>query len=223
MNPGLLTLLILSVLLPGCTGQPPEIRKVFWQANLVEDREKSLLYLELSLFVKPDDPDGSEDLEELFLINDEKELFWRLDSETWQKSGAGEDIWIGSNGIRMPDGSPLSAGEYRVLLRDVGGDSAEQTIRLPAFSVEESRRLIPQVAVTPQEIRIRGKSPSYILWLYRPDGTYAGLLPVAGGRQEMSSVLSAYPALSGGFRFKVYAYFEKEKMGVVTGPFFVTP
>ncbi len=94
---------------------------MLWQVTLVDDRELDAHYTALSLFVRPDDPDGFDDLAELYLIDDQEELFWRLDPDTWQKSGSG-DSWIGSNGLVLPDGAPLPAGEYRLLLRDLAGN-----------------------------------------------------------------------------------------------------
>jgi hypothetical protein len=136
--------LLFALLLPACVGKPPEILRLQWQLVLVSDQELGREFITLSLFVRPNDPDGFDDLAELYLINDEQELFWKLPSDSWQKS-AGTEPWIGSNGVRLPDGSPLPAGEYRVLLRDVGGDSVEQSFRLPAVTGEQLRRLLPRV------------------------------------------------------------------------------
>ncbi|GAH50406.1 unnamed protein product [marine sediment metagenome] len=111
----------------GCTGKPPEIMRVFRQINLINDREQNIIYQSLSLFVQASDPDGFEDIEEIYIINDSEELFWRIDSESWIKTDSGDEIWIGSNSICMPDGSPLLKGEYRILLQDIGGDTAEQS------------------------------------------------------------------------------------------------
>jgi len=211
------------LLLPACVGQPPEILRVSWQINLVDDREHDLVYAALSLFVKPNDPDGIDDLGELFLINDEEELYWALDSTTWLKSGSGADTWIGANGIRLPDGSPLAAGEYRILLRDVGGASTELVIRLPAFSVERARPFIPQVVVRNREIRLSGKARSFQLWLYDRDDRYVAAYPVPGRLQALDALLAAYPALAGGFRFRVFAPLSQEHTAVVSGPYTWAP
>jgi hypothetical protein len=211
------------LLLPACVGQAPEILRISWQINLVDDREQGLVYAALSLFVKPNDPDGIDDLGELFLINDEEQLYWGLDSTTWLKSGSGADTWIGANGIRLPDGSPLPAGEYRILLRDVGGASTEQTIRLPAFSVERARPLLPQVVVRDRQIRMSGKARSFQLWLYDRDGRYVAVYPVQGRLQALDELLAAYPVLTGGFRFRVCALLSQEHTAVVSGPYTWAP
>ncbi len=218
---GLLAALLL--LLQACVGKPPEILRLSWQTILVDDREQGLAYVCLSLFVRPNDPDGIDDLSELYLINDREHLYWALDSTSWQRSTAGTETWIGSNGIRLPDGSPLPAGEYRVLLRDVGGSSTEQTIRLQAFSVKQARAFLPQVAVRGRTIRISGKATPFQLWLYDRDGRYVAVRPVQGGLQEVDALLAAHPALAGGFRFRVYAPLRQEHAAVLSGPYTWAP
>jgi hypothetical protein len=221
--PAAVLLAAVILLLPSCAGQPPEILRVSWQINLVEDRDQGLVYAALSLFVKPHDPDGIDDLGELYLINDKEELYWALDSTTWLKSGSGADTWIGANGIRLPDGSPLPAGEYRILLRDVGGASTEQTILLPAFAAERARPFLPQAVIRDREIRLSGKARSFQLWLYDREGRYVAAYPVQGRIQALDALLAAYPALAGGFRFRVCAPLSQEHTAAVSGPYVWAP
>ena len=81
----------------------------------------------------PRDPDGFEDIEEVYLISDSEELFWRLDSQSWRRSGDGEESWIGANGLRLPDGRPFPAGEYRLLLRVIGEEGLLHEKKLTFF------------------------------------------------------------------------------------------
>jgi hypothetical protein len=157
-------------LLAACAGKHPEIQRVLWKVTLVDDRELDAHYTAVSLFIRPNDPDGFDDLAELYLINDAEDLFWRLDPDTWQKSVSG-DSWIGSNGLVLPDGAPLPAGEYRLLLRDLGGESAEQSLRLPAVGLAELERLVPRVEVRAGEIRVQGRGLARQLWLYDAGAT----------------------------------------------------
>ncbi len=218
-------LLAASLLLSqACVGKPPEILRLSWQTILVDDREQGLAYACLSLFVRPNDPDGIDDLSELYLINDQEQLYWALDSSSWQRSGGSSaETWIGANGIRLPDGSPLPAGEYRVLLRDVGGSSTEQTIRLAAFSIKQARPFLPQVAVRDRTIRISGKARPFQLWLYDRDGRYVAVRAVQGDLQVIDELLAAQPTLAGGFRFRVYAPLRQEHTAVLSGPYAWAP
>jgi hypothetical protein len=212
----LATVLIISA----CTGEPPEIVQVFWQLKLVQDREQDLTYQTLSLFVRPNDPDGFEDIEDVYLINDDQELFWRLDVESWVQSGSEEEIWIGSNSLKMPDGASFPAGRYRILLRDVGGESAEQTIRLQLISRREASRYLPEVEIADGRIRVSGQAPGYQLWVYNNAGRYINTYP---GTTAAASILQGRPELEQGFTFDVYAFLADSNLGVESGPYYFRP
>ena len=214
--------LLAAGLMSSCAGKPPEILRVLWQVTLVDDRELDAHYTALSLFIRPNDPDGLDDLAELYLINDQEQLFWRLDPDTWQKSGSG-DSWIGSNGLVLPDGAPLPAGEYRLLLRDLGGDSAEQTLELPAVGQAELERLLPRVEVRAGEIRVQGRGMARQLWLYDAKGVYLTIRPLAGNSQSIADLLADHPQLAGGFRFKLYTASGRPSIGALSGPYFWEP
>jgi len=222
-SPIALAAVVTLALLFSCTGQPPEIARVFWQLNIVEDREQSFSYQSLSLFLKPNDPDGFDDIEDVHLINDEQELFWRLDGESWAQSGSEGEIWIGSNALKMPDGASFPAGEYRILLRDVGGESAEQTIRLRSISTKQAEEYLPEVTIEEQTIRISGKASPYELWICDAAGRYLSSLPVSDGFLRLDSIASSQPELQAGFVFKVYGFVDNRNLGVLSGPYYVRP
>jgi len=220
---GVTLLWVLLMLLLTCTGQPPEILRVYWQLNIVQDLEQNLSYQSLSIFVKPSDPDGFEDIEDLYLINDEQELFWRLDVDSWVQSGTDQEIWIGSNSLKMPDGASFPAGEYRILLRDVGGDSAEQSIRLPFVPSREAKRYLPTVSVAQGEIRVGGEAENYQVWVYDAGGRYVASFPISDTPLRVQSITGSQPALQGGFSFKVHGIVQDRNLGIDSGPYYVQP
>jgi hypothetical protein len=214
-------ILLSAILLGACTGSPPEILEVQWEVRLEQDRDSGLLFESLSLFVKPNDPDGNEDLEEMYVIHDGEELFWRLDPDSWTQSGSGADLWIGSNSFRLPAGSPLPDGEYRILLRDLGGEAAERSIRVQAPSIAEARRYLPDVSIQQNQIRIVPRSREHVLWLYSLEGAFVGSVTVREGTQAIGTLRATYPALQTGFRFRVYSRIDAQDLGIVAGPYTV--
>jgi hypothetical protein len=214
---------VLLLLLLTCTGEPPEILRVFWQLNIVEDLEQNLSYQSLSLFVKPNDPDGFEDIEDLYLINDEQELFWRLDVDRWAQTGTDQEVWIGSNSLKMPDGASFPAGEYRILLRDVGGDFAEQTFRLQLVSSTQARRYLPRVDIEQGEIRVSGEADNYRVQVYDTTGRYVASFPVSETPLRVQAITASQPGLHRGFTFKVYGMVQDRNLGTNSGPYYVQP
>ena len=191
--------------------------------NIVQDREQDLSYQTLSLFVKPTDPDGFEDIEDVYLINDEQELYWKLDVDSWAQSGSDQEVWIGSNSLKMPDGASFPAGQYRILLRDVGGDSAEQTIRLQSLSLKESRTYLPRVTVADGKIQISGTVPDLQVWIYDSGGRYVSSVSASEGAVAVESITNSNPALREGFSFLVYGFVASQNLGVSSGPYYVKP
>jgi hypothetical protein len=216
-------LLIIGLLLAGCAGKPPEIGALFWQLNLVDDREQDLLYYALSVFVQATDADGNEDLEEIYIIHDGEELFWRLDRETWLTRDQADDTWVGANSISLPTGAMLPGGEYRVLLIDAAGESDETSFILKPLSPVDPRRLLPAVTVDRDTISVGGSRQSYSLWLYNAAGEYLAALELEQRRFSIRQILAVYPALASGFLFRIHSAAEEGQLGVVSGPYYVQP
>jgi hypothetical protein len=217
------SVLAACLLLTTCAGKPPEIGALFWQHNLVDDREQDLLYYALSVFVQASDADGSEDLEEVYIIHDDEELFWRLDRETWLTRTQGDTSWVGSNSISLPEGRMLPGGEYRVLVTDAGGDSAETSFILKTQNMIEPRRLLPTVTVDADTIRVAGGRKSYAVWLYDAAGKFTTALLLEQTRFSIRQILAAHPDLASGFSFRIHGTPQGGELGFVSGPYYVQP
>ena len=107
-------------LLAGCSNKPPVISRVYAHVVYTHDSATGSTSEGLSVFLVASDPDGIENLRSFYVINDDAELFWKVDSTTWVSSTAEEESWIGSNNLFMPDSLPVPPGNYRVLLQNAG-------------------------------------------------------------------------------------------------------
>jgi hypothetical protein len=132
------------IVLAGCTGKPPTISRVFARAIYVHDTASGRNSETLGVFLVANDPEGLENLGAFYVINDDAELFWKVESGAWATSTAEGEKWIGSTSLFMPGSARLPAGPYRVVLQDVGGDivPSEQPKQStpPRASREESSR-----------------------------------------------------------------------------------
>lgn len=114
-----------------CSAHPPELvsisqRLVVYQAENLSDFQERL-----NLFAIVRDRDGKDDIEALYVIQDEAELFWKLRADNWvYKEDVGE-FWLGRNGMAGPERF-LPRGQYRLLLVDQAGHRSERSFSLSA-------------------------------------------------------------------------------------------
>ncbi len=190
-----IALLALSAaLILGCAGEPPQIARAIGRLILVHDVSASTYSETLSVFVVGSDPDGNDDLSSLYVIDDDAELFWSIDSKTWTSAAAEGETWIGSNALSMPGGALFPAGEYRVMLQDAGGDTAETTFTLQGAGVNPAKAAYPSFSVKGGVIRLSGGYADQELWLYSKEDKF--LMRVSAGGAS-SGTPAAVPSPGG--------------------------
>lgn len=218
-------LIILTLLfIAGCADNPPEIYQVFWQVNIFNNCESKTIHPQLSLFIQVHDPDGLEDLAEIYLINDKKELFWKLDSESWIEVTEDDESWIGSNTLSLPHPSMDFTGEYRLLLVDVGGASAEKIIVINHSPTSSTELNFPEAKLSGGMINLtKGNGyAEYILWIYGNDERFRSAFNTSNGLLAIDIILKAHTDLEDGFYFFIYQHQKEADFGLISGPFFYT-
>jgi len=205
----------------GCAGKPPSIARVFARAIYVHDTPSNTTSESLGVFLVANDPDGVENLSAFYVINDDAELFWKVESGAWASSTAEGENWIGSAVLFMPAGTILPSGQYRVVLQDSSGETVEQTVTIPQRSVEAADAKYPGTSVAGGIIKVSGPYPGFEVWTYSTDGRFVAAFP-AGGKSpplQIKDILSSSPALTVGFSYRVFAWDERAGYGVLSGPF----
>lgn len=205
----------------GCSNKPPEVARVYARVIYQHDTATGTNGESLSVFLVASDPDGMENLSSFFVINDDAELFWKVDSASWITSTAEGETWIGSNSLDMPSGSSVPAGSYRVILQNAGGDTAEETFTVPARPVSAGGASYPSATVRDGTIQVAGSWQSVDVWTYGKDGKFAAAFPATkkGPPLSVSSLAAAVPALSQGFTFRLFAGSAKDSYNVLSGPY----
>ena len=161
--------------LAACEPRAPELRELQWQLLDFHDRTLERRYEALSLFARVSDADGLDDLDELYLIFDAGELYWHLSADVWVQMERDGATWIGSTNLAMPGQEPFPAGEYRVLVVDIGGERAETRFLIPAA---RSATPAPEVTAAGPRFAVRGTA-DYVLWVLA-DGELVATLEAAG-------------------------------------------
>ena len=204
--------------LAGCTGEPPVITRVFAQPVFVRDVERNVTWCRLGVFLMATDPDGQDDLSAFFVINDEAELFWKVESGAWVTATAEGESWVGSNTLAMPGAEAPPAGDYRVVLQDQGGETVEDTFTIPALTQPEESAW-PSATFEDDTITVANPQETVQAWFYSRDGKLTLTLPVPAGTGRLSGVRALVPGFASGSTFWIYAFDRSKGRGLLVGPY----
>lgn len=209
----------LLCLLAACEVAAPEAHELFWKRVVFADLRQGRTYETLTLFARVSDADGLDDLDALYVMNDDAQLFWRLTPEVWVVDRSDSGTWIGSTALAMPSDEPLPAGVYRVIVQDIAGQTAEESFRVTGSTGPEARRQVEaiDVAIDANELAVTGPFASYEVWLYGS----AGSRVAAAAFAERIDLESALPEgmLADELLLYVYAEPPDDGSGYLTGPY----
>jgi hypothetical protein len=213
--------LLLAALCAGCSGKPPVLSRVLGRVIYVYDSATSTSSETLGVYLVASDPDGMENLSAFYVINDDAELFWKVDSSSWITATAEGESWIGTSFLAMPGASAVPPGEYRVVLQSKDGATVEQTFTVAAREVTAATAKFPTVVVEAGRIRVSGTSGAYEVWAYGKDGRFAGAFSSAGPSSpvSMASINASSPSLASGFTFRVFVWHADAGYGVLSGKY----
>ena len=129
---GLAAIVVAPLLATACASGPPEILDVEWtlEERPTADEAASSTRDSLAVFARVHDPEGMDDIEAMWVIDDNAEIFWSLDPSSWTKKTLGDDTWLGASDLTMHDGSVPPPGMYRVVVADLAGDRVSTEFKL---------------------------------------------------------------------------------------------
>ncbi len=219
-----LTLFAIPVLLlfHSCASKPPQILQLTWNIYAYRDRINSVSYEALSLFLNLNDPDGIDDIEKIYLINDTKELFWKLDDTNWIKKKVGSATWIGSNKIVTTDRNMFPRGNYRIMVYDLGGNSAETSLSVDTPIIKIARIIFPTATIKGTMITLNERGNRVTgpqIWIYQ-DKKFIMSYPFKNRKIQVESLIKNKQLLANGFEFELYSYSPRYKIHLLTGPFY---
>ena len=207
-------------LLAACEISAPETHELYWKRVVFEDLELGRTYETLTLFARVSDADGLEDLDALYVMNDDAQLFWRLTPEDWVIDRSDAGTWIGSTALAMPEDEPLPAGVYRVIVQDIAGQTAEVRFQVAGTGGAAARRLAAAIDATIQggELAVSGPFAEYELWIYRNAGSRVAAAPFVD-RIDLQAVLPAGTS-DAELMLYVFAGPPDDATGYLSGPYF---
>jgi len=214
-------LLATFAVLAGCSGKPPVLSRVYGRVIYTHDPATGANTETLGVFLVASDPDGMENISAFYVINDDAELFWKVDSATWVSAVAEGENWIGTTSIAMPAATPFPSGEYRVVLQNTGGDTVEDTLIVPARTTFAADAKYPTARVENGLITVTGAGKNAEIWAYGNDGKFMAAYPLGAANAPLSvaSIAGSSPALTTGFQFRVFVWDANAGYGVLSGPY----
>lgn len=209
------------LLIAGCSGKPPVLSRVFGRVIYVHDSASNTNSETLGVYLVASDPDGMENLSAFYVIDDDAELFWKVDNTAWVTSTAEGETWIGTTSLAMPGTAPIPPGHYRVVLQAKGSATVEDTLTVPARTVSAADAKYPTAVVENGFIKVSGVPAGWEIWVYGKDGKFAGTFSPAGASTPFSvqTVAASSPALTGGFTFRVFSWNAAAGYGVLSGSY----
>lgn len=212
---------ILVFLFFSCSGEAPQMHETWHQLNLISDPETGKTHQSLSFFIHGEDEDGENDLDQIYLINDEKQYFWNIPSTLWTSYKDRGVPWIGFNNIIAPDRGIFPEGDYRVLLIDIGGDRDEKSFYLRNNIPREDEVSLPEIYFDKNSLTVKSDFLKFQVWFYGEGEEFLEKSQDFTMRDyQWNEIIPNIRrrALS----FKIYTEAETGSWGLVSGPFIFT-
>jgi hypothetical protein len=165
---GLLLVFGLAAAFLSCSRSEPRI--AYGSIRLVYYQGAEKPVERFSFFVLPEDDDGVEDLDSLYLYQDREGLSWQLKTDDWVAFDIEGQTWVGSHNLAMLDDETLPRGQFRAVLVDKGGERSERVFGFDA--PEESRYPFPFLSIENGVYRIDSLYPEHSFICYDGEGNY---------------------------------------------------
>ena len=209
----------LLCLLTACEIEAPQAHELFWHRVVFTDLRLGRTYETLTIFVRASDANGMKDLDALFVINDNAQLFWRLQPRDWLVEQTPEGTWIGSTALAMPEQEMLPSGVYRTIIQDISGETAELDFEITSSTEPAAlwKSEAIKVTIEENELAVTGPFISYEVWMY---GSYGSRVSATAFKERID-LQSTLPnnARKEEFLLYVYAAALNEAAGHLSGPY----
>ena len=203
-------LLCLALLLGSCSESAPKISQTFWQINLLHNQSTGKNSQVLTVFVMASDDDGVDDMDKMYVINDEHQLYWEISGKNLRVEKYGDsEVWIGSNFITMPSPEEsIPGGTYRIILLDSSGERAKTSV-VVQNNIKLAPDKWPTLTKIGDNVMVEGKA-EYV-WGIQSDGSFGGEFKVFPGMMSTGGRWFSW--------FYLYSYLPDQGYGLINGPF----
>jgi hypothetical protein len=170
--------ILLSV---SCTNSKPEISFGFMELVLYQTEEGHKEHF--SFFILPEDEDGLENLDTLYLYHDREQLKWQIKNDEWVTYNRDGQNWIGTRSISVKEGS-LPRGVYRAELVSKGGESSQRNFTYDG----QVRYPFPEIEISDGKYTVMSQWPVNRLVCYDRNGNYSRTVELISLTGEISDL-----------------------------------
>ncbi len=171
----------------------------------------------LSLFTLIEDEDGITDIDSVYVIHDESELFWKLDPDTWIINVLSGKNWIGSNSLSMNDNSTLPSGKYRIMVIDKAGERDSHQINIPSNMLKLNKNIsFPELTIG-SDIVIESGFSENTLRIYDESMKLLKNLKIESGKINRSIIIN--DTNNKAHWISIYSFNEETGTGLIRGPY----
>ena len=218
MKYGFPFIFVFWLLLTSCSGSPPGILNTDWMVVFTEDKVLGSISQELNFFIQLQDDDGEADISELYLIRDDLNWSWKMDSSNWVTSSIDGEFWLGANGLTMGSEDLLPTGDYRILVIDRSGQRDELTVSIRQPDIKTSDLVFPRVNQQGRTIQLDFPLSPLVLWFYDSQAQLVAEKYLQPGNYLMEDILNSEEIQKTTW-FYVYFQNERQGYGQKSGPY----
>jgi len=169
------------VLAVSCTRSAPQIIYGYIQLVIYQSMDGPQEYY--SFFIMPEDEDGIDNLDELYLYNDKEQLCWNIKNDEWQRYTQEEKEWIGTRSFTVREGA-LPRGLFRAVLVSKSGERTERT-----FTYDGNVRYqFPEIEISNGMYNINSQWPVNRFVCYDNTGAYVATVNLSSKTGSVSDL-----------------------------------
>lgn len=152
-----------------CSDAPPRLDYLEIFPVSVHRPATGLYDLNLRVLAQVHDDDGYNSLESMYIVNDQRRLYWLSERDEWLLEDQDAENWILLPELLVPHRRDL-AGEYRAILVDSSGSQVERTFFIHDFTPDQ--KMHPALRVEQDQIIIDSPFNEHRIQVYSAGGRF---------------------------------------------------
>ncbi|MBN2508706.1 MAG: hypothetical protein JXB03_00460 [Spirochaetales bacterium] len=180
---------LIAAIFLSCSNHLPQVSNIQWELTQFNDKNSGTISEELAIFFLVKDEDGEDDIEEIYIIHDDRYEYWKLDEASWTRQTLDNEVWIGSSRLTKEGMFPRS--EYRYLVIDKTGDRTDGTFFIDVESFDKQIGF-PTASVGEETIELlQGSNEEFFFSVYDAMDTGIILSKVKKGTYNIEQLVSS--------------------------------